>query len=157
MSSYHEEHNTSPHTQSNPQGRREIRSEFRNLYEQLTPTDPTLISLLASLLPPELQEEWGKKSNEGCSQAFIDSLPRVPKDKIPNDLCSICFENFREDEYPLVIELPHCSHKFDLQCISVWLSSNSTCPVCRDKVNHNAKLDIDTTEAELEEDWGMYG
>lgn len=74
------------------------------------------------------------------------------------DNCSICYTNYLEDEYPLVVELPHCHHKFDLECLSVWLSRSTTCPLCRDNVmGHRIINEIDTTEAELEEDWGMYG
>lgn len=126
-------------------------------------SDQYLLELFASLIiSPELQEEWinGSKANgdKGCSQAFIDSLPRVPKHKIPlNEPCPICYEKFGDDEYPLVAELPHCHHQFDLQCLSLWLSKQSTCPLCRDVVNVKTFNDIDVSKAELEEDWGMYG
>lgn len=159
-----EEHNTQlpPHdSASNGNSRRDTRTEFRRLYGELNPQDPQLIALLSSLLSESLQEQLSEKSNDGgCSQTFIDSLPRISIKNIKQDeMCSICFENFHEDEYPLIVKLPHCGHIFDLQCIAVWLSTNKSCPVCRDNVmEQQDKLKgIDTSKAELEEDWGMYG
>lgn len=137
-----------------------MRSEFQNLYNQLDPHDPALIALLTSLIPESLQEQWSQKPDDGCPQEFVDSLVRVNSKKVgKQELCAICFENFHDDEYPLIVKLPHCNHMFDLQCIAVWLGSNKTCPVCRDDVLHKSnKLDdVDTSQAELQDDWGMYG
>lgn len=124
-----------------------------------------IMQMFASIIiPEELQQEWLNNNengikNNGVPQDFIDSLPRLRgKDINLNDQCPICYETYGDDEYPLVAELPHCHHRFDLQCISLWLSKQSTCPLCRDIVNEK-KLDesIDVSKAELEEDWGMYG
>lgn len=102
-------------------------------------------------------EQLDQRDKKGCPESFIDSLPRVPKSKLgPHSECSICCSNYLEDEYPLVVELPHCYHKFDLECLSVWLSKSTTCPLCRDDVLSH-RIEIDTSQAELEEDWGMYG
>ena len=158
-----EEHNTGNPGQQRPDdsaSRRGTRSEFRSLYGALDPQDPALVALLTSLIPDSLREQWSEKPNDGCSQEFIDSLPRIDAHKVKGDeMCAICFENFHDDEYPLIVQLPHCRHYFDLQCIAVWLGSNKTCPVCRDNVlEQQDKLkDLDTSKAELEEDWGMYG
>ncbi|EFH67431.1 predicted protein [Arabidopsis lyrata subsp. lyrata] len=43
--------------------------------------------------------------------------------------CAICLNEF-EDEETLRL-MPPCSHVFHASCIDVWLSSRSTCPVCR--------------------------
>lgn len=121
------------------------------------------MELFASMIiSPELQEEWlnsgDSKGNKACSPQFIDSLPRVPTKQIPlKEPCPICYEKFGDDEYPLVAQLPHCQHRFDLQCISLWLAKQNTCPLCRDVVNVNNLDDIDVSKVELEEDWGMYG
>ncbi|KAL3228942.1 hypothetical protein RNJ44_02029 [Nakaseomyces bracarensis] len=98
-------------------------------------------------------------NSDRCSDTFIDSLPRVqPKTLKNEDACPICCSNFKEDEYPLVIRLPHCGHMFDFECISMWLSKNTTCPMCRDNVTEKKNLpEVDVSKAELEEDWGMYG
>lgn len=40
----------------------------------------------------------------------------------------------------------------------MWLSKNTTCPMCRDNVTEKKNLpEVDVSKAELEEDWGMYG
>lgn len=118
-----------------------------------------IIELFTSILAPNLQDDWLNSSKkEGCSQEFIDSLPRVPSNKLPlDDNCPICFEIYGQDEYPLLAKLPHCGHIFDLQCIALWLTKQTTCPLCRDEVKRNRLVDVDVTQAELEDDFGMFG
>lgn len=102
-------------------------------------------------------EQMEQADKKGCSESFLDSLPRVPRSKIKkDDNCPICCCKYEEDDHPLVAELPHCGHRFDVECISVWLSKSTSCPLCRDDVTSH-KLDIDTSQVELEEDWGMFG
>ncbi|KAL4281756.1 hypothetical protein GQ457_03G029920 [Hibiscus cannabinus] len=43
--------------------------------------------------------------------------------------CAICLNEFQDDETLRLI--PKCGHVFHPHCIDVWLSSQSTCPVCR--------------------------
>ena len=44
-----------------------------------------------------------------------------------NEECSICMDTDNNSEWSI---LP-CGHKFHGQCISQWLRSNQTCPICR--------------------------
>lgn len=131
---------------------------MRELYH-LGPNE-RLINVLTQLIPEELQEQWMEQlegSNKGVPDTFIDSLPRVNKAHLENgDECAICCNTYLDDEYPLVVELPYCHHKYDLECLSIWLSKSTTCPICRDEVMSH-KIQINTSNAELEEDWGMYG
>ncbi|CCK72167.1 uncharacterized protein KNAG_0J00850 [Huiozyma naganishii CBS 8797] len=158
-----EEHNIETANAEDSEERRESRAQFQELFEQFGRNNPQfnpeLIELFQNMLSPLLQSQWHPEDREkGCSQEFIDSLPRVPRNKVPlTDTCSICFERFGNDNYPLLAQLPHCGHIFDLQCISMWLSNQVTCPMCRDVVNGHKVQDLDTSKAELEEDWGMYG
>ena len=46
--------------------------------------------------------------------------------------CSICLNEFREDENLRV--LPSCNHAFHVPCIDTWLKSHQNCPLCRSKV-----------------------
>lgn len=40
--------------------------------------------------------------------------------------------SIRADPYPLVVRLPcHSDHKFDLECITSWLTLKTTCPLDR--------------------------
>ncbi|GMI78446.1 Arabidopsis Toxicos en Levadura 11 [Hibiscus trionum] len=43
--------------------------------------------------------------------------------------CAVCLNEFEDDETLRMI--PTCSHVFHRDCIDAWLSSHSTCPVCR--------------------------
>jgi len=44
-----------------------------------------------------------------------------------NEECSICMDTDNTSEW---LMLP-CCHKFHRQCISTWLHTNHTCPICR--------------------------
>lgn len=159
-----EEHNLNDEPQDE---RRNNREEMQDLFNMINENhdinnianNSRIIQLFTSILAPNLQDDWLNSMNkEGCSQGFIDSLPRVPNNKIPlEDNCPICFETYGQDEYPLLVKLPHCGHIFDLQCIALWLTKQTTCPLCRDEVKRNKLVDIDVTKAELEENFGMFG
>ncbi|XVF64842.1 hypothetical protein PTKIN_Ptkin09bG0199000 [Pterospermum kingtungense] len=43
--------------------------------------------------------------------------------------CAVCLNEFEDDETLRLI--PKCNHVFHPDCIDAWLSSHSTCPVCR--------------------------
>ncbi|KAK7351206.1 hypothetical protein VNO77_10486 [Canavalia gladiata] len=43
--------------------------------------------------------------------------------------CAVCLNEFEDDETLRLI--PKCSHVFHPECIDAWLTSHSTCPVCR--------------------------
>ncbi|KAK9063853.1 hypothetical protein SSX86_017725 [Deinandra increscens subsp. villosa] len=44
------------------------------------------------------------------------------------DTCSICLEEFGENEKVGMLE---CRHKFHSECITSWLLSKNSCPMCR--------------------------
>jgi len=70
---------------------------------------------------------------EGVPQSYLDELERVPKKQLKkDDSCPICGENFLDDPYPLIVQLPcHPTHRFDLECVGPWLRLNGTCPLDR--------------------------
>ncbi|XP_057467010.1 RING-H2 finger protein ATL52-like [Actinidia eriantha] len=43
--------------------------------------------------------------------------------------CAVCLCDFEEGEE--VRTLPECTHYFHVPCIDMWLSSHTTCPICR--------------------------
>lgn len=43
--------------------------------------------------------------------------------------CSICLSNIEEKSTVRI--LPNCKHIFHVECIDMWLFSNTTCPICR--------------------------
>lgn len=71
----------------------------------------------------------------GVSQEFLDELERVDRKKLGDEKCPICGEAYKEDKYPLVVELPcHPGHWFDLECVAPWLRLKGTCPLDRKAV-----------------------
>ncbi|KAL1192734.1 RING-H2 finger protein ATL34 [Cardamine amara subsp. amara] len=77
-----------------------------------------------------------RRTSRGLEKDVINSFPtflysQVKGLKIGNGgvECAICLNEF-EDQETLRL-MPPCSHAFHADCIDVWLSSRSTCPVCR--------------------------
>lgn len=145
------------------------------------------LQLLNSINQGELQSigdengEIGKGHKGGVSDEFLDSLERVPLNKVPNNDtadCPICTNRFVDNEYPLIVRLPckvqHASgikakgHIFDLECVAPWLKMNSTCPLCRfdvvaaeqkrkEKLEEELRKAREEDDEEEEEDWDVYG
>lgn len=49
------------------------------------------------------------------------------------DECCICLERASESTLPWSMLV--CGHKFHTACVSIWLSSHKTCPICRTSYN----------------------
>jgi len=63
-------------------------------------------------------------------------------DPIINETCSICFDEFKENEFKR--SLDECNHTFHKKCIDKWFRKNSSsmnCPLCRK--NYNSHIIID--------------
>ncbi|XP_059460166.1 RING-H2 finger protein ATL7-like [Corylus avellana] len=43
--------------------------------------------------------------------------------------CSVCLGNYQEDDK--LQEIPECGHIFHVDCIGRWLTTHTTCPLCR--------------------------
>ncbi|XP_023636081.1 putative RING-H2 finger protein ATL35 [Capsella rubella] len=76
------------------------------------------------------------RAMRGLEKEVIESFPsflysEVKRVKIGKGgvECAICLSDFEDQER--LRWLPPCSHTFHANCIDVWLSSRSTCPVCR--------------------------
>lgn len=100
----------------------------------------------------------------GVTQEWLDALDRVPRARLrPDDACPVCAERFLADKYCLVVQLPcHPTHRFDLECVSAWLLSKGTCPLCRTEMMARKKpVDVPPAEDEDEEEQdlvdGLYG
>ncbi|KAL3520712.1 hypothetical protein ACH5RR_018861 [Cinchona calisaya] len=48
--------------------------------------------------------------------------------------CAVCMDNIEVNQ--LVMQMP-CKHMYHSDCISPWLESHDTCPVCRSRLNPN--------------------
>ncbi|KAK7976576.1 hypothetical protein PG989_015039 [Apiospora arundinis] len=96
----------------------------------------------------------------GVTQEYLDQLERVPKKQLKaDDSCPICAEQYLDDPYPLVVELPCAgAHRFDLECVGHWLSGKGTCPLCRQDLTAKKQVDIPADDEEDNEDPdGLYG
>ncbi|XP_010455322.1 PREDICTED: RING-H2 finger protein ATL39 [Camelina sativa] len=43
--------------------------------------------------------------------------------------CVVCLNEFKDDETLRLV--PPCVHVFHADCVDIWLSHSSTCPICR--------------------------
>lgn len=69
---------------------------------------------------------------KGLDPTVIASLPKFihkPSDHGEAIECSICLSAVGEETTVRI--LPNCKHVFHVECVDIWLSSNTTCPICR--------------------------
>jgi len=83
------------------------------------------------------------------SKAALDKLPLLPvTEKLLEERCLVCQENFALEESAL--RLP-CDHHFHKDCVMSWLESHCTCPTCR------YELPVDDKEYDAERKKRMAG
>lgn len=65
---------------------------------------------------------------------YIEEEPTLPIviDDSDNNICSICIEEFKEEDVSELRQLK-CSHIYHDKCINLWFEKNNTCPNCREK------------------------
>ena len=50
-------------------------------------------------------------------------------DELPDNVCSICLDEFKEDD---ILKKLNCEHIFHKDCLEPWLNNNNrNCPLCR--------------------------
>lgn len=76
-------------------------------------------------------------SLSGIDKKVIDSFPVFTFSSLKGAKqgleCVVCLSKFEESENFRL--LPICRHAFHMNCIDKWLESNSSCPLCRDKLD----------------------
>ncbi|KAJ4790395.1 RING finger family protein [Rhynchospora pubera] len=71
-------------------------------------------------------------SDMGLKKEVREMLPVVVFKEsflIRETQCSVCLGEYQSDER--LQRIPPCGHTFHVDCIDHWLSTNSTCPLCR--------------------------
>lgn len=68
------------------------------------------------------------KGEEGCEDQSVYG-------------CVVCLIEFKEHDVLKV--LPNCNHAFHLDCIDIWLQTNSNCPLCRSSISGNTHCPLD--------------
>ncbi|CAK7323676.1 unnamed protein product [Dovyalis caffra] len=77
----------------------------------------------------------GEPPKRGLDPTVIASLPiyvyqqTEGQDEDDAIECAVCLSMLEDQE--MVRSLPNCKHTFHAECIDKWLSSHSTCPICR--------------------------
>uniref|UniRef100_A0A0D9XVN9 RING-type E3 ubiquitin transferase n=1 Tax=Leersia perrieri TaxID=77586 RepID=A0A0D9XVN9_9ORYZ len=54
---------------------------------------------------------------------------KAPEEEWGEAMCPVCLSEFADGE-PVRV-LPDCLHYFHVDCIGMWLRSNTSCPLCR--------------------------
>ncbi|CAN8246667.1 unnamed protein product [Cochlearia groenlandica] len=68
----------------------------------------------------------------GLSKELREMLPIVifrESFTINDSQCSVCLGDYQAEEK--LQQIPSCGHTFHMDCIDLWLTSHSTCPLCR--------------------------
>ncbi|MCL7048495.1 hypothetical protein MKW94_009104 [Papaver nudicaule] len=79
-----------------------------------------------------LNEQEPKRG--GLNPLVISSLPSFVYKQVDYHTdhtieCSVCISSIEDEEIARV--LPNCKHTFHAECVDMWLTTHSTCPVCR--------------------------
>ena len=70
------------------------------------------------------------KLNKICSNCNLESLEKhVEETKVDDDDCCICYNSLQLDSIKL-----KCSHIFHRSCITKWIKTSATCPICRTNI-----------------------
>jgi hypothetical protein len=133
-----------------------VQDQFLTL-SQTSPSSPNRDFLRSLVEALEADIDAPPVEIPGVSQEYLDTLDRVPKKSLKkDDACPICAEKFLDDKFPLVVQLPcHKSHRFDLECVSPWLQSKGTCPMCRKDLTKKREKVAVRDESEEEDDGDM--
>ncbi|KAJ0235559.1 RING-H2 finger protein ATL58 [Hirschfeldia incana] len=68
----------------------------------------------------------------GLSKELREMLPIVvfkESFSVMDSLCSVCLGDYQAEDK--LQQIPSCGHTFHMDCIDLWLSSHTTCPLCR--------------------------
>ena len=74
-----------------------------------------------------LNRNINRNRNENIDINSINTL--VVCDELPDNVCSVCLEEFKEDD---ILKKLNCEHIFHKDCLEPWLNNNNrNCPLCR--------------------------
>lgn len=86
-----------------------------------------------------------------AGKSFVDQLPDICLKDFPDDTsCHICMDPFSSTEDPeSPVRLP-CGHVMGRNCISKWLTTSNSCPLCRFVLFEHEVWTPPLTDTELE-------
>ncbi|KAJ8439978.1 hypothetical protein Cgig2_008361 [Carnegiea gigantea] len=79
--------------------------------------------------PTQIHPEQPAPHKSGLDPTIISSLPSFLITQSGGQECVVCLSTLEEDD--LARRLPNCNHVFHVECIDMWLTGQSTCPICR--------------------------
>ncbi|KAI3518077.1 hypothetical protein L1887_06453 [Cichorium endivia] len=65
-----------------------------------------------------------------ASKSAVEALQTVEVNTTSTDSCAVCKDGMFNNEQKIVKQLP-CGHMYHGVCITTWLDSRNTCPICR--------------------------
>lgn len=115
-------------------------SNSTNIYNE--PRNRNVFSNLFSNIIPELVEVSIIDSNgrpiRNNTNTSLENLRNNTSIEVviedTDTLCTICRTNISEGE--VVRKINSCGHMFHINCIDQWFEEHTTCPTCRNSVNH---------------------
>ncbi|CAI9107660.1 OLC1v1007068C1 [Oldenlandia corymbosa var. corymbosa] len=87
----------------------------------------------------------------GLDEVLIREIPTFKYQRIEGDEnsshfeCVVCLAEFQDQD--MLRLLPKCSHAFHLDCIDLWLQSNTSCPLCRTNISGRTRVPVDMLTA----------
>ena len=109
-----------------------IMNGMGGLYLFLTVTGIVSIGLYISRCIEEHRESVRIIRNNRPKKINIDNLNTILLcNELPDDLCSICLEEFKEGDK---IKKLNCNHVYHEECLVPWLNNNDYCPMCRQNI-----------------------
>ncbi|KAG2312355.1 hypothetical protein Bca52824_023912 [Brassica carinata] len=82
------------------------------------------------------------KAELGLSKELREMLPIVifkESFSINDSQCSVCLGDYQANDK--LQQIPPCGHTFHMDCIDLWLTSHTTCPLCRLSLIPKSSLD----------------
>ncbi|KAI3973105.1 hypothetical protein MKX01_019763 [Papaver californicum] len=90
-------------------------------------------------------------SESGLNKEFREMLPIIIFNEsfsVRDTQCSVCLADYQADDK--LQQIPSCAHTFHMECIDHWLSTHTTCPLCRLSLAPVNKTESDPTENQLD-------
>ena len=75
----------------------------------------------------------GRQEIDGSEETNINiSNETILNISNENNLCTICLDNIKENEYIYKLS---CSHKYHIECLNRWVKEKPKCPLCLNGIN----------------------
>ncbi|CAO2834425.1 unnamed protein product [Amaranthus hypochondriacus] len=77
-------------------------------------------------------EDVGVKKEVGLKKEFREMLPIIvfkESFSVRDSQCSVCLGDYQAEDK--LQQIPGCGHTFHQNCIDHWLTTHTTCPLCR--------------------------